>query len=214
MRYELDPANDDSPAAIGSGASSAEGSEYNTLLAGTHKAPLLQRLYQRYLPRLITNLHKTYGDGPPDPHDVAHQAFAKLAERGQLHDIGELEGFVWITARNIMYHEKRALQVRAAHANEASSGIYGAQADLVDPERVLNAKQQVDMVFATLRKMPERRRKIFLLHRVEGLTPEQAGRRCGVSRSSAVRHIAIATDLLTEALLNPQALADAGPEVL
>ncbi|MEM1052557.1 MAG: sigma factor-like helix-turn-helix DNA-binding protein, partial [Pseudomonadota bacterium] len=51
-----------------------------------------------------------------------------------------------------------------------------------------------------LQDMSERRRGIFIANRIDGLTPEQAGARFGVSRTAAMRHIANATAAIAEAI--------------
>lgn len=160
----------------------------------------LERLYNRFFLKLVKGLRATYGDGPPDPDEVAQQAFAKLAAKGSLDGIADGESYVWIAARNIILSEKRAMRVRGEHADQAKDGLFGALCDDFDPERVLTAKGDLDLVMTTLQNMPERRRQIFLLARVDGLTPEQAGRSVGVSRTAAVRHIALATAAIAEVL--------------
>lgn len=162
----------------------------------------LERLYNRYFVKLVRGIRATYGDGPPDPDEIVQQAFARLIARDSLNDIADIEAYLWISARNIMLSEKRAMRVRGDHAEQASAGLFGALCDDFDPERVFMAKGELGLVMKTLQEMPERRRRIFLLARVDGLTPEQAGRHVGVSRTSAVRHIALATAAIADALGN------------
>lgn len=170
-------------------------------LASRIRATGLSAFYDAYYSDLLKGLRSTYGAGPPDPEDVAQQAFLKLAEAPDLDTIRSLENYVWICARNVYLSEKRAYGVRARNRQEVTRRMFGSTCDEFDPERVLNARQQIDVVMDTLSKMPERRQQIFLLNRVHGLTPAEAGRRCGVSRTAAVRHIAIATSTLATALV-------------
>lgn len=162
--------------------------------------PLLGQLYDRYFARLLSNLSRKFGPGPPEPRDIAQQAFLKVAERGNYEDLRNPENFVWITACNIMLGEKRSQATRLKHSDQPQGVQLSAWRDELDPSRVLEGREGLDIVMSELAKMPERRRTIFLLNRVDGLTPQQAGERCGVSRTSAVRHIAIATRALTRAL--------------
>ncbi|MEM1412374.1 MAG: sigma-70 family RNA polymerase sigma factor [Pseudomonadota bacterium] len=160
----------------------------------------LQALYERFFLKLVVGLRATYGDGPPDPEDIAQAAFVKLKKRGSLDDIRDPEGFVWIAARNLMLSEKRKQAVANNHSEEISRRYFSDGCDNFDPECVFRSQQQLTLVAQTLNEMPERRRRIFILNRVHGLTPAQAGARCGVSRSSAVRHIAIASEALVRTL--------------
>ncbi|MEM6936697.1 MAG: sigma-70 family RNA polymerase sigma factor [Pseudomonadota bacterium] len=161
---------------------------------------VFRQLYERYFSKLVAGLRATYGAGPPDPEDVAQAAFERLSRRNGLDDIRDLEGFLWIAARNILLTEKRKQAVRNDHRDEVTRRYFSEGCDNFEPARVFSSKQQLSVVMRTLKAMPERRRKIFILNRVHGLTPAAAGEQCGVSRSSAVRHIAVATTALAAAL--------------
>ncbi|MEM6858870.1 MAG: sigma-70 family RNA polymerase sigma factor [Pseudomonadota bacterium] len=155
-------------------------------------------LYAKYFERLSRGLFATYGAGPPDPEDIAQRTFLKLNELKSADGIRDLEAFAWIVARNFMISEKRSLKMRADHTF-AERALVAQECDTIDPERVLMGKEQIDVVMRVLDEMPDRRKHIFLACRVEGLTPKAAGARCGVSRSSAVRHLALATQAISEA---------------
>lgn len=157
-------------------------------------------LYKRYFVSLVSGLRQRYGDGPPDPADVAQQTFERLYRRKSVEDIVNLQSFAWITANNIVHSELRALRVRERHVESEKASFWSSKGDEIDPERVISAREELEIVAATLSQMPKRRRDIFIACRFHGLTPELAGKQAGVSRSSAVRHIAIATAALVEAL--------------
>ncbi|MEM8919315.1 MAG: sigma-70 family RNA polymerase sigma factor [Pseudomonadota bacterium] len=161
---------------------------------------ILSKLYARYFKQLVAGLRATYGSGPPDPDDIAQRAFAKLSAHARFGEIEDLEGYVWITARNLMLTEIRSMGVRSRHARQELQDASGDQCDEFDPERVLIAREELEIVMRVLEDMPERRRNIFLAKRVDGLSAKAAGRKYGVSRSSAVRHIAIATTEISIAL--------------
>ncbi|MEM0952859.1 MAG: RNA polymerase sigma factor [Pseudomonadota bacterium] len=173
--------------------------------------PLFLRIYKRLYQKLVDGLRGTYGAGPPDPEEVAQTAFVKLAQRGRLDEIKDVEGFVWISARNIVLTEKRKEIVRQENQPEISRRFFGEDCDTFEPERVLNAREQLEIVMSVLAEMPERRQRIFMLNRIHGLTPAEAGRRCGVSRTAAVRHIALATKALVVALTDESASLEGDP---
>ncbi|MEM1104031.1 MAG: RNA polymerase sigma factor [Pseudomonadota bacterium] len=186
-----------------------EGPPRRRAAAKPRRPSALERLYRSYFKKLAAGIRATYGSGPPDPEEVAQAAFAKLTDRGDLADIRDLEGYVWVAARNIILTEKRRDAVERGAAGEVERRFFGEGCDVFDPERVFTAREHLDLVMETLAAMPERRRRIFMLHRVHGLTIEAAGRRCGVTRTAAIRHIAIATRLITEALAEAQAFPGA-----
>ena len=119
-------------------------------------------------------------------------------------DINNPKAYVWIAARNVVLLEKRAEAVSRRNADEVRRRVFTETCDVFDPERIFTAREQLQLITEALAKMPERRRRIFILVRVHGLTLEEAGRQCGVTRTSAIRHVAIATELVAEALTAEQ----------
>ncbi|MEM1191665.1 MAG: sigma factor-like helix-turn-helix DNA-binding protein, partial [Pseudomonadota bacterium] len=60
--------------------------------------------------------------------------------------------------------------------------------------------EQLHIIEDALWKMPKRRRDAFLMHRVEGLTLTETGRRLGVTRHAIIKHVARAADDIDRAL--------------
>ena len=149
-------------------------------------------MYERYFSRLVEGLRANYGAGPPDPEEVAQQAFTRLSTRDGLDDIEDLESFVWIASRNIIMSEKRAQQTRTKNQQDVEQRFFGERSECLDPQRVLIGEQQIALIAEALERMPERRRTVFDLHRIQGLSLKEAGARCGIGQSAAHRHIALA----------------------
>lgn len=145
-------------------------------------------------------LRRYLGDGPPDPEDIAQQAFQKLMERPSLDDIRNVEAFLWRTARNLVYNERRSHALRTRYDYELEQLFFALSGADLGPQRVVSARQQMNLVRQTLLDMPERRRRILLLHRVDGLSIAAAAREVGISESAARKHIARAMADLDEQL--------------
>lgn len=130
-----------------------------------------------------------FGAGPPDPEDVAQQAFEKLLERGDCSDIAALDAFLWRSARNLMLKGKRHEDVRAKYDFEIEQLFFPRRGDTSTPEGVLRTKEELAAINQALREMPEKRRRAFILHRVDGLPVVEVAKRLGIARSPANRHI-------------------------
>ena len=150
----------------------------------------IRAFYRDHADRLSATLRKIYGDGPPDPDDICQQAFQKLIERGDLGSIVNLKAFVWRTARNLVLKAKRADDVRARYDYEVEQIYFPLKGDDSTPERVIVARDQLKAINALLLAMPEKRRRAVILHRVDGLSVAEVGRRLGISRSTAAQHVA------------------------
>ncbi|MEM0928338.1 MAG: sigma-70 family RNA polymerase sigma factor [Pseudomonadota bacterium] len=155
-------------------------------------------LYKEHAAPLVAGMRKMFGPGPPDPEDVAQQAFQKLLERGDLESISNVRAFIWRTARNIIIDDRRSRDTRDKYDFEVEQIFFPLKDDVLTPEHVLVAKEQLEAVKTVLRNMPERRRRALILHRVEGLSIVEVGRRLGIARPSASAHVARAmADLST-----------------
>ena len=150
----------------------------------------VSKLYQEYFRELSGNLRAMYGDGPPDPDDVAQQAFQKLIERGDVASIANIKAFVWRTARNLIFSAKRADAVRSKYEFEVKQTFFPVKSVVSTPESIIEARDQLKAITTVLLKMPKKRQRAFVLHRIEGLSLTEVGRRLGISRSTVAQHIA------------------------
>ncbi|MEM6554528.1 MAG: sigma-70 family RNA polymerase sigma factor [Pseudomonadota bacterium] len=151
--------------------------------------PEIKDLFETYRVPLTGTLRRLYGDGPPDPDDVAQQAFQNLIERGDFDTILNLKAFVWRTAKNIIFAAKRSRAVRSKYDYEVEQFYFPLKTDVSTPESIIQAKEQLEAVNECLSKMPLKRRRAFMLHRVEGLSIAETGRRLGIGRTTAAQHI-------------------------
>lgn len=155
-----------------------------------HQIPKqITELYAEYADQLSSAIRSMYGDGPPDPEDVSQQAFQKLIERGNLDSISNLKGFVWRTARNIVFAAKRSDAVRTRYDYEVEQIYFAIKDGESSPERIILVRQQLEVIREVLLKMPDKRRRAIILHRVEGLSMTEIGRRLGITRQSVAQHI-------------------------
>ena len=149
----------------------------------------LADLYRDHGEKLTAYLRKAFGDGPPDPDDIAHEAFRRLLERGSLSGVNNLHAFLWRTARNLILNQKRNIATRSRFDYEVEHLYFAMQGPAFTPERVLEVKEQLTIIAEVLKKMPARRRKAFLWNRVDGLNLTAIGKRLGITRRAVARHV-------------------------
>lgn len=152
--------------------------------------PRLEELCSSYLADLARGVRDRFGAGPPDPEDVAQEAFRRVFEKGDTSGVKNLKGFLWRTARNIVLDAKKITDVRSKYDFEMEQLLFPLKGDISSPETVMLAKEQLRAVNALLREMPEKRRRALILYRVEGLTLEEVARRLRLSRTAVSNHIA------------------------
>ncbi len=156
----------------------------------------VEALYRRQARIVSASIRRLFGNGPPDPDDVTQLAFQKLLEHAQPERIRNAEAFLWRTARNIVLNEKRSAGVASRYEADVADQFFTARGDNIDLQRVVLAKEELMLINTALRRMPAKRRRAFMLHRIDGLSVSDVGRQLGVSRSAAQKHIAKATALI------------------
>lgn len=162
----------------------------------------LARFYRDYSKELASKLRSMFGDGPPDPDDVAQEAFHRLIGRADSDSIQNLKAFVWRTARNILVSEKRHQAMRSRHDYEVEQLYFAMTGFESSSENVIIARDQLNLIETALKKMPAVRRRAFVLNRVEGLSIADVGRALGMTGPGAAKHIARGTADI-EAAINP-----------
>jgi RNA polymerase sigma-70 factor (ECF subfamily) len=165
----------------------------------------LPELYQRYRAELVAFVRAKFGAGPPEPEDVAQQAFANFAAQGRHETIANPRAFLFRIAHNLVINERKHQQVGRRFLETAPDPQEICEArDDFNPEVVLSGRQRYRLIEQVIRGMPEKRRRILLLNRLEGLSYAEIGRRLGLSESVVRKHAALAVRECAAVLLDAQ----------
>ncbi|MEL7130047.1 MAG: sigma-70 family RNA polymerase sigma factor [Pseudomonadota bacterium] len=164
----------------------------------------LDSLYQETSSELTGYLRKRFGDGPPDPEDVTHEAFARLAEHTDLSGIKHLRAFLWRIARNLMLDGIRRVDVRSRYDFEIEHLFFALEGLDNSPENVLEVREQLRLVNDVIGNMPDNRRKAFILHRIDGLNFSQIARKLGMTPRAVIKHVGRAALDIKDALKDPK----------
>ena len=150
----------------------------------------LEALYERHWSELCGYLKKRFGSGPPEPQDVAQQAFLRYATAPESTQVQNERAYLYRIAHNILVEERRRLSVRRAAL--ASLEIRTpTRANELTPERVLIASERLAILRNVLTAAPEIRRRSFTLHRLDGLPCAEIARRTGYSESAVKKHVTL-----------------------
>jgi RNA polymerase sigma-70 factor (ECF subfamily) len=148
-------------------------------------APALRRFFQRRIAE------------PADLDDLVQEVFLRLARRGDLAGVGNLEGYVFQTAANILRDRARRRATRRSEAHEPIGADHVEDAAF-SPERVLLGREAIDQLRAALLTLPPRTRDVFFLGRIEGFGYAEIAARLGISLSAVNKHMAKALELLMD----------------
>jgi len=143
-------------------------------------------LYARHWGELCHYIKKHFGPGPPDPEDVAQDAFMRFVAIEDRQAIDNPRAYLFRTAHNVLVDEHRRLALRRVRPADTEAR---PASDDRTPERVLAGQEQLGILARTLRAMPAARSRSFLLNRLQGLSCAAIARMTGYSESAVKKHI-------------------------
>jgi RNA polymerase sigma-70 factor (ECF subfamily) len=97
-----------------------------------------------------------------------------------------------------MQRERRWLDDRTGHAPEGGEPADPAQT----AEAAMLAHEETARLLSALTTLPEGARRVFELHKIEGLSHARVAERLGISKSGVEKHMAVAMKYLRRALLD------------
>lgn len=157
------------------------------------RAPsILAELYLRYRDDLVRYVAFTFGQGPPEPEDVAQATFVQFAALDGEAEISNARALLYRIARNHVLDQRRRLKVRAKFAKSADVERIGAKADELTAERVICAKERLTIILRVIGALPTDQREIVILSRLHEFNNSEIARRCGVSEAKVRRVLASA----------------------
>lgn len=147
----------------------------------------LATLYQACSDRLARYFARR--GGGDDTLDLVHDAFVRLAalDPHAARAIATPEAYLSRVATNLLRDRARAAARRALEAQGDAAIV---EADTADPHRLLEERDALARLEQAISRMSVRRRRIFLLHRVEGLTYAQIGEEVGMSIKGVKKQMA------------------------
>ncbi|MEM0912031.1 MAG: sigma-70 family RNA polymerase sigma factor [Pseudomonadota bacterium] len=159
-----------------------------------------ESIYKTHIKLLIGFIRSKFGNGPPDPEDIAHDAFERLVNSPQFEEIKNIKAFLWRTAHNLTLNYKRSELVKERNQLNVEQVFFQENGCTLSPERVLLANTEIEKINKALRAMPSQRRFAFVLYRFEQLTFCEVATRMEISRAAATKHIARACAEIETAL--------------
>ena len=164
--------------------------------------PSYSATYAREWRDLCAFLRARFGAGPPDPEDVAQQAFFKLGEMEGAERLESPRAFVFRVAINLMLDERRSL-ARVSRTLDASAPLLAIDSEETpDLERTLIAKQQMGLLEKVVQGLPDRHRQYLLANRLEGQSFVAIAERFGVSQSLVRKTVEEALAVCQRALIH------------
>ena len=154
-------------------------------------------LFIRYQPKVMAFLKACTGD-EEQARDIAQDIFFNIwKDRAKLSGVRSFEGYLFQMARFSVYNYYDHLDVVKKYVEEGKKQPEGTA---VGPEEKLKERQIKAIVAATVRKMPQRRREIFVMSRWGGYTNDEIAARLNINKRTVENHLTAALSALRRAL--------------
>ena len=142
-----------------------------------------ERLYRRYWRDVRAYVRRSFGPGPPDPDDIAQDAFVRLISRSNLGALANPRAHLLAIARNLAVDAYRRTAVGRAVTRTIE--VLEPVAHEIDAGQALASKDDMEKLAKIVAGLDPKTRSAFLMHRIDGLSFSEIARRTGVSPSGA-----------------------------
>lgn len=159
------------------------------------EAAELDRAFRTPLIAFFTRRLGHTSDPRREAEDLAQEVFLRLARHPDRHNGESLASYVFTIAANILRDKLKSstqsLQIRcdSVEALPENSPSAPELTEVLDPERVLLAKETLKGILAALAELGERTRDIFILARLENMSHREIAVLQGISVSAVEKHI-------------------------
>jgi len=142
-------------------------------------------------------LHKSYGSGPPEPEDVAQEAFSRFAQMNNPEEIHNPKAYILKIAINITLKSIGHLCKTREFITEQLL-IDEEQVDTFCPERILQGEQSIEIIQKATKQLSNKQRDILMRARIKGQTYAQIAADTGWSIADICRQLNTAMSILEQ----------------
>ncbi|MVA27482.1 RNA polymerase sigma factor (plasmid) [Agrobacterium vitis] len=138
----------------------------------------------------ITNAVRRRGHPSSTARDVVHDLYVKLAAKPEvLLNKRSIKAFLCRAAINLGIDRQRRDTKEARLFSGSEREALAAASAGHAPDHALEIEARLAALREAIAELPERRRVVFILHRLHHLTPDQISTRLNISRNMVDRHL-------------------------
>ena len=160
----------------------------------------LADIYQSYWFEICRYISSTFGAGPPEPEEVAQDAFTRFAALEDPESVDNPRAFLYKTAHNIVINHHRKNTLHNKYVKREVGQLAEDILDDLHPERVLLGKERYRVLKQAFKRLPQRQQRLVVMHRIHGLSYVESARRMQMSQTEVKRQVANAIVECEEAL--------------
>lgn len=160
----------------------------------------VERLYRDYWGILCRRLRRIYGDGPPEPEDLAQIAFARVIEQYDHESIERPGALLFRIAVNAGLDNARKNTRARRFIDDELAYLEGSRVEEITPSDVYESKARLRALEQAIATLPQAQREALLRSRLKGESYSEIAAAIGSSPASISRSLASAMKTLALAL--------------
>ncbi|MEM9621011.1 MAG: sigma-70 family RNA polymerase sigma factor [Pseudomonadota bacterium] len=154
----------------------------------------LTELFNNFHDELVLRLQRVYGQGPPDPEDIAQSAFAQMAAMGSHEHIKNPKAFLFKVALNNGRRSAGHVAATRAFLDEVLE-LEGERTEKISPEHLYESRERLKLLNDAMERLTEKQQEILVRSRLLGETYHEIAAQTGWSIATISRQL---TSALTE----------------
>lgn len=139
----------------------------------------LSRLFQEHNQALIRFLMSRV-DSEQEARDVAQEAYVRMLQLDSRGTVSLLSSYLFKTAANIAIDRMRNRSVGRRVLR--GLGEAGGDSQAASPERILQSREDIQLIERSVAELPPKCRQAFYLHRLHDLSSSEIAVQLGVSK--------------------------------
>ncbi len=150
-------------------------------------------LYEHYAAPLRGYARAKLRNGSFDADDVVQDVFTAYSNIREKNKIGNAGAYLFRMVKNFVYGYNRDWQKKDL-LHEPYLEDKAENVDEFSPEHLLSVKERHAVLTEAIRQLPEKKRRLLVLHRIDGLSYAEIARRTGLSQTTIKRLVAQAVE--------------------
>jgi RNA polymerase sigma factor (sigma-70 family) len=127
--------------------------------------------------------------------DLTQTTFVRLSDAA-VSDVANPDHYVRRIGTNLAL-DRRRMALRVGPLEEVPEDL---ASEAPSPERALLAQERLRLILEIANRMPQPRRDVFILRKIEGVEPDEVAKRLGISINMVQKHVRRALDDIAKGL--------------